>query len=717
MIQVLIRKGQALPVDVPAPVAAPGSLLVKTVRSCISAGTESAILAGSGRSLIRKALEQPAKVATVLRLARTEGIMRTVAEVRGALAMAEPVGYSLAGVVVATGPGVTGFSPGDRVAAAGQGIANHAEYVDVPVNLAVPLPRELGFDAAATVTLGAIAMQGVRRADVRLGEFVLVYGVGVLGQLAAQMLSAAGARVLAVDLDPARLELARELGAEAAFLPSEAPAAVRHLTGGHGADVTVFCAATADPRTLSQAFALTRKKGRLVMVGVYGRELDREDIYKKEIDFLVSCSYGPGRYDDVYEKRGLDYPYAYVRWTENRNMSEYLRLAAAGRLRLEPLIQAVFPVAEAEKAFAALTQPSPPLLVLLDYGETVPEGLPDLPPPSRRVEVRSCTRAGEGRIRVGLIGAGGFAVGYHLPNLAAMKDRFALRAVCNRTGSTARNVAERFGAAYATSDHREILADPEVDLVMICTRHRSHGSLVLESLEAGKHTFVEKPLCTRPEELAAIRAFYEGMAGKAAPVLMAGFNRRFSPYARRLKELVRERVNPLFLSYTMNVEYLPPDHWLQGEEGGGRIVGEACHALDMFSFLVDAPVRRVAGAGLAPPTGSVLASDNRAVVLEYEDGSMAALHYFSIGSPAMPKERLEVHFDEKTLVLHNFQRLEGFGLNIPVLESATPDKGLANELSALADCLGRKTTHWPIPLESLLETTEITLGLARGTAL
>lgn len=712
MIQVLLKKGRALPMDVPAPMAAPGSLLVKTVRSCISAGTESAMLVGSGRSLIRKALDQPAKVATVLRLARAEGIMRTVAEVRGALNLAQPVGYSLAGVVLAVGEGVTGFSPGDRVAVAGQGIANHAEYVDVPVNLAVPLPRGLDFDEAASVTLGAIAMQGVRRADVRLGEFALVYGVGVLGQLAAQMLTAAGARVLAVDLDPARLELARELGAEAAYLPAEAATALRHATGGHGADVTVFCAATADPTALSQAFALTRKKGRLVMVGVYGRELDREDIYKKEIDFLVSCSYGPGRYDEAYEKRGLDYPYAYVRWTENRNMAEYLRLAATGRVRLAPLLQAVYPVAEAEKAFAALTGPRAPLMVLLDYGETVPEGLADLPPPIRRVAVRPPGRAVEGRIRVGLIGAGGFAVGYHLPNLAAMKDRFALRAVCNRTGATARGVAERFGAAYATTDYKEILADPEVDLVMLCTRHHLHGRLVLESLRAGKSTFVEKPLCTRPEQLAAIRAFYEGEAGKAAPVLMTGFNRRFSRHARRLKELTTSRSNPLFLAYTMNVEYLPPDHWVHGEEGGGRIIGEACHALDMFSFLVDAPVRRVSGAGLVPPAGSVLGSDNRALVLEYEDGSLASLHYFSVGSAKMPKERLEVHFDEKTLVLHNFERLEGFGPGAPIQESAVPDKGLAEELSVLADCLSGKTTIWPIPLESMLETTEITLGVA-----
>lgn len=712
MIQALLKKGRVSPVDVPAPVAGPGCLLVKTVRSCISVGTESAMLAGSGRSLIRKALDQPAKVATVLRMARTEGIARTVAEVRGALDLAEPVGYSLSGVVVAAGAGVTDFAPGDRVAAAGQGVANHAEYVDVPVNLAVPVPDNLDFDAASTVTLGAIAMQGVRRAEVRLGEFAVVFGVGILGQLAAQMLAAGGARVLAVDIDPARLALARELGAEAGFSPDEAEGAVRHLTGGHGADVTVFCAATADPKALSRALSLTRKKGRLVMVGSYGREVDREDLYKKEIDFLISCSYGPGRYDEEYERRGLDYPYAYVRWTENRNMAEYLRLAATGRIRVAPLIQGVFPIAEVADAFASLSGPTPPLMTLLDYGETPPEGL--VPPP-RRVELPRPRRAATaGRIRVGLIGAGTFAVGYHLPNLTALGDRYALRAVCNRTGSTARNAAERFGAAYATTDHREVLADPEIDLVMICTRHSQHGGLVLESLAAGKHTFVEKPLCTRPEELAAIRDFYAARGRSEAPLLTVGFNRRFSPFAVAVEPLARARINPLFLRYSMNAGYLPPDHWFHGPQGGGRIVGEACHAVDFCSFLVGAPVRAWTFAGLRPNTRSVCASDNMTLLLEYEDGSLATIEYFAVGSRELAKEEIVIRYDEKTLVIDDFTSLAAYGAALAPRKTAKPEKGLIEELARLADCLADPETAWPIPLESMLETTAITLDAAAG---
>lgn len=714
MIQALIKKGRVFPADVPAPAASPGGLLVKTVRSCISIGTEAATVAGSGRSLIRKALAQPAKVAEVLRMARQEGIARTVAMVNGELNMAEPTGYSLSGIVVGVGLGVTDFQPGDRVAAAGQGIANHAEYVDVPVNLAVPMPEGLDFDAAATVTLGAIAMQGVRRAEPQLGEVAVVYGVGALGQLAAQMLTASGARVLAVDLDRARRDIAVAMGAEAAISPTEGDAVgeVLRRTGGHGADVVVFCAATANPAVLTQAFAMTRKKGRVVMVGTYGRELSREAIYKKEIDFRISCSYGPGRYDEAYERRGLDYPYAYVRWTENRNMAEYLRLAARGRIRVEPLIQAVHPIASVTQAFETLRGPQAPLLALLDYGEPLPEALAALAAPPRRIDLplaRCASR--QGRVRLGLIGAGSFAVGYHLPNIQSLDGFFSLRAVCNRTGSRASNVAARFGAAYAATDHREILADPDIDAVMICTRHDRHGPLVLESLAAGKHVFVEKPLCTRPEELAAIRRFYADrrQAGDA-PLLMVGFNRRFSKYALEIKRHVAQRSGPLWLHYVMHAGHLPPDHWTHGEEGGGRIVGEACHALDMLSFLVDAPVARYAAAGVRPPHDSdILASDNRTILLEYADGSLGILEYRSLGAPGLPKERLEVHFDGKTVILDNYTRLEGHGLDLASVASPTPDKGLREELEAMAACLvaGRP---WPISLDSMLETTAVTLG-------
>ena len=708
MRQAFVRKGGVFPSEVPAPVVSDGSVLIRVVSSCISAGTELSGVRESGKSLIRRAMEQPEKVAKVLNMVRTQGVARTYAKVKGLLDDGHPTGYSLAGVVVGVGRGVADLKVGDRVAAAGAGIANHAEYVDVPRNLVMRVPDGLALDKASTVTLGGIAMQGVRRAAPSLGEFAVVFGTGILGLFSVQMLALSGARVIAVDLDDARLELAVKFGAELAINPArdDAQARVKHLTGGHGADVVLFCAATGDSRALSDAFAMTRKKGRLVMVGVWGDKFNRDDVYAKEIDFLISTSYGPGRYDETYEQGGLDYPYAYVRWTENRNMEEYLRLLAEGRIDLDPMINAVFPFERVNEAFAALTSGDRPLIVLLDYGP-MPEGLKGLAGAKTRVDmIRTAGAQGAGPVRVAVVGAGGFAQGAHLPNLRHLGEFFTLSAICNRTGSSARNVAKRFGAGYATTDYAQVLSDPDIDLVMICTRHDLHGAQVLRALEAGKHVFVEKPLCLTVEELSAIREFYAGEGDK--PLLTVGFNRRFSKYAEEVRRHVGQRINPLFLHYRMNAGYLPPDHWVHTGEGGGRIVGEACHIVDLFSSLTGSPVTTCGAVSMAPSTGSVLGAENKAIVLEYEDGSCGVIEYFSVGSSELPKELLEVHFDEKTLVMDNYTSIKGHGVAVKPLTSSAPDKGLVEELAALGRCL-TQGGPWPIPLESLLETTAITL--------
>ena len=512
MIQALIKKGRVLPVEVPAPVVSPGSVLIKVVNSCISAGTEISGVSDSGKSLIRRALEQPENVKKVLGMIRSEGIARTYTKVMGDLQSGSPTGYSLSGIVLSVGEGLTDFKPGDRVAAAGAGIANHAEYVDVPRNLVMRIPDGLDFESASTVTLGGIAMQGVRRAQAALGEFVVVFGTGILGQIVLQMLAASGSRVLAVDLDEKRLALARKMGAEALFNPSKCDVikTVNHYTGGRGADIVLFCAATNNSQALSDAFAMCRKKGRMVMVGVWGTELKREDMYKKELDFLISTSYGPGRYDANYEERGLDYPYSYIRWTENRNMEEYLRLLAKKKINVAPLIEAAYPIMEVEKAFSFLQKPERPLMVILDYGNDLPDRFEALASQPRKIVTpnRVNKKPGSQRIRVGLIGAGGFAMGMHLPNLQKLSGKYEIRAICSRTGANATAAVQQFGAEYSTTDYHEILADPKIDLVMICTRHNLHGRIVLESLKAGKHTFVEKPLCTTKEELEAIKDFF-----------------------------------------------------------------------------------------------------------------------------------------------------------------------------------------------------------------
>ncbi|OPX91749.1 MAG: D-arabitol-phosphate dehydrogenase [Pelotomaculum sp. PtaB.Bin104] len=709
MLQAIIKKGKIYPEEVPVPQVQEDSVLVKAVYSCISAGTEISSLQEGGRSLVKKALEKPDKVKQVLEMARREGVVQTMARVKGKLDTGSPTGYSVAGVVVASGRRINDLKTGDRVACAGAGIANHAEYVSVPRNLAVKIPPGVEYSQAATVALGSIAMHGVRRTQVQLGEFVVIFGLGILGQLALQMVRAAGARCIGVDIDQRRLALAGRFGAELMLNPEEDDIIkqVLHLTGGHGADAVIFTAAATDPAVLSQAFTLTRRKGRLVMVGVYGKELNRDDIYKKEIDFLISTSYGPGRYDEQYELKGLDYPYAYVRWTEGRNMEEYLRLLDAGIVDVKPIIEAVYPIAEVQKAYESLNSPQRPLIVLLEYGQPS-DSLADEAGRFRKTAApRVRTSQREGEIRVGLIGAGSFATGMHLPNMQKLKGKYRLQAVCSRTGYTAKAVAGRFQAGYSTTDPADIFSDQDIDLVIICTRHNNHTDLVMQTLQAGKHVFVEKPLALNQAELNRIKEFYAGGAdGK--PLLAVGFNRRFSKYAREAKKHTDRRINPLFMHYRMNAGYIPLDHWVHTEEGGGRIIGEACHIIDLFTFFTGCAVRSVAVSSLSPNTDSLSSSDNKVITLEYVDGSVATLEYFAVGSKQLPKETMEIHFDEKSIIIDDYKGIKGYGLKVHDLKSSVSEKGQLEELEALYECLASGGGRWPIELWDLVQTTEIT---------
>jgi predicted dehydrogenase/threonine dehydrogenase-like Zn-dependent dehydrogenase len=712
--QVIIKKGRVFPMEVPAPKVSPGSVLVKVVNSCISAGTELSRLQSSSRNIMQRALDQPEKVRLGLHMAREKGVMAALDKVMGRGEIGIPTGYSAAGIALAVGEGVRDIQATDRVAVAGEAIASHAEYLDVPRNLVMRIPGNLDFRSASTVALGGIALQGLRRASVQIGEFAVVFGTGIIGQLALQMLVGSGIRVIAVDLDRRRLDLAQKMGAELCLnaQDDDLEKAVLHYTNGHGADVIVFCAATNDSVALSTAFKMARKKGKLVMVGSWGRELKREDLYAKELDFLISTSYGPGRYDANYELKGVDYPYAYVRWTENRNMEEYLRLLAAGKVRVEPLINGIYPLEQVEEAFNFLRSDIHPLVVLLDYGD-IPKELSHLNLQPRRIENRGSFQKKIGKhIRVGIIGAGGFAKSVHLPNMRKLRDHYEIRSICNRTGVKAQGLTQQFGAQYATTDYKEVLSDPDVDLVMICTRHNLHGQMALESIEAGKNTFVEKPLCTTEEELEKFRAFYSKAFGdQGPPLLMVGFNRRFSRYAREVKRLVSGRANPLFMHYRMNGGYIPLDHWVHSEEGGGRIIGEACHIIDLFSFLTESRIRSFGAASLRPSTGSLNSSDNKSIFLEYEDGSLATLEYFSVGSKQLSKEFLEVHFDEKSIIVDDYKYIRGYGLKVADIRAREPDKGQLDELKILARYLSGGGDQWPISWESMLETTKITFQL------
>jgi predicted dehydrogenase/threonine dehydrogenase-like Zn-dependent dehydrogenase len=618
-------------------------------------------------------------------------------------------GYSVAGVVVAVGSDVDGVQVGDAVAAAGAGYAHHAEYVDVPANLVMPMPAGLGFREASTVTLGGIALHAVRRADFRLGELAVVFGGGILGLLAVQLLRCGGVRVAVVDLDDGRLKLATALGAERVInaRATDPVEEVKNWSGGKGADGVLFSASTSSSEPLSQAFKMCRKKGRVILVGVCGMQINRDDMYVNEVDLKISTSYGPGRYDKNYEEKGHDYPYAYVRWTEKRNMTEYLRLLCSGDIQLEEMINATYAIADAEQAFLAIQESDArPLMVLLDYGEPLVDE--DRRPAKTCIELpgkRVCQRK---QINVALVGAGNFARNMHLPILLKLKDKFCLRTVMNRTGTTAKDVATQFGAERVVTAYHEVLDDPDVDLVLICTRHDSHADLVLQALQSGKHVFVEKPLAVTHEQLQRVEDFYQAQTGNC-PLLFVGFNRRFSPFLQEVQKVVARRVSPMSLHYRFNAGFFPAEHWVHDD--GGRIVGEACHAIDVCSFLVGCRIASIGVEGIHPVQGQYSRRDNKCMVLAYEDGSMAIVEYLSLGHPALGKERIELHYDGKSVCIDDFKQMKGYG--VPLTRQLTNiDKGHYQEWLHLHQSISSDTPEWPITLDCLLETTSVAIAAA-----
>ncbi len=707
MIQAIIKKGQVIGEEVSAPMVSDGSLLIKVVNSCISAGTEISGVASSGKSLIRRALEQPQNIKKVIDMARSDGIASVYSKVKGVLDSGSPTGYSISGVVLAVGKDVNGFKVGDKVAAAGAGLANHAEYVDVPQNLVMKMPKEMDFKKASTVTLGGIAMQGVRRTDLRLGEMCVVVGAGILGLLAVQMLRLSGIRVAVSDFDDRRLDIAKEYGAELIINPSRDNAVdmILNWSGGYGADAVLFTAATNSSEALSQCFQMCKKKGRVVLVGVAGMNIKREDMYAKELDFLISTSYGPGRYDKNYEEKGLDYPYSYVRWTENRNMTEYLRLTHAGAIKLDKLIDAKYDISHVAQAFESLqTSGVKPLMVLLDYGEADLDKLNIYLEQDRKV-VLNTNPSKKDIINIALIGAGGFATSMHLPNIAKLKDKYKLHAVMNRTGHKAKVVAERYKANYATTNYEDILNDENVDLVLIATRHDSHASLVLQALKARKHVFVEKPLAVSQEELDQIKAFYESDT-QNKPLLFTGFNRRFSKYAQEIKKHTDKRINPMLIRYRMNAGYIPLDHWVH--ESGGRMVGEVCHIVDLVSYFTDDKIKSICVQSLSPKTEKYSKSDNKSITLKYTDGSVASIEYFANGNKELSKEFMEIHFDGKSIILDDYKSLKAYGLKINEIQDETSQKGQYEELEVLCDSIKGIKKEWPIAFWDMIQTTEVT---------
>jgi predicted dehydrogenase/threonine dehydrogenase-like Zn-dependent dehydrogenase len=582
--------------------------------------------------------------------------------------------------------------PGQDVACAGAGYAHHAEVVAVPRNLVAPLPAGVELEQAAFATLGAIAMQGLRRAEVQFGETVVVLGLGLLGLLAVQIARAAGYGVIGLDIDERRVALARELGADEAFDSSleDMPAHVLALTNGMGADAVVIFAATSSSDPVNLAFDLCRQRGRVVAVGAFGMELDRERMYRKELDFVMSTSYGPGRYDPLYEVEGVDYPVGQVRWTENRNMQAFLRLLAAGQVDVGPLISARYPIERAIEAYAMLESDARPLALLLEYPPVVESLFTSRSPPAQGSASWQPLPADQ-RIGVAVIGAGSFARGAHLPALRAQSDDYHIAAVVTAHGDTAAAAAQQYGHPIITTDHREVLGLPGVHLALIGTRHHLHAPMVLDALAAGLPVFCEKPLCLTWEELEEISA---AVAASCLPVWV-GFNRRYSPLAAKLKRTLDGLPRPALITYHVNAGPLAADHWLRDAAiGGGRPVGEGCHFLDFFHYLLDrpgAPATPVRISAQTMPAGEgSMAGDNWMAAVRFDDGSLATLIYSALGHADVPKERVEVHAAGASLVLDDFCSLVGHGVTVVdggrgnKVRLSRQDKGLSGQWKEIA---------------------------------
>ncbi len=699
MKQVLqnLKDGSTEVADVPCPRAGRGQLLIRSARTLVSAGTERMLVDFGKAGLIDKARQQPDKVRMVLDKVRTDGLLPTIEAVRNKLDQPLPMGYCNVGEVLEVGAGVTGFAVGDRVASNGK----HAEVVSVPVNLCAKVPAGVSDEEAAFTVLGAIALQGIRLVQPTLGEAVVVTGLGLIGLLTVQLLRAQGCRVLGLDFDAAKLDLARQFGAEVVELDSGADpvAAAQAFSRGRGVDAVIITASTRSSEPVHQAALMCRKRGRIVLVGVTGLELSRADFFEKELSFQVSCSYGPGRYDPQYEDKGNDYPVGYVRWTEQRNFEAVLDMLAERRLDVAALVSHRFAIAQAQEAYAVVAGGAASLGIVLGYDNPA---APELAARRARVVALPPSRA-PGRAdapRVSVIGAGNYAGAVLIPAFKATGARLAQ--IASAGGASSVHLGRKFGFGHATTDTDALLADSEVDIVVISTRHDTHADYVLRALGAGKHVFVEKPLALTVDELARIEAAANRLPRQ---LLMVGFNRRHAPQVQRMAALLRGAPGPKSFVMTVNAGAIPAAHWSQDRAvGGGRLLGEGCHFIDLLRFLAGAAIESHQVAAMAGPT-----RDSASLTLRFVDGSIGAIHYLANGSKAFPKERLEVFAAGRVLQLDNFRRLTGYGWpGFSRMNLWRQDKGQAACARAFVAAV-REGGASPIPLAELLEVGRVSI--------
>lgn len=698
-----LDSGATVVVEAPSPGVARGALLIKTTRSLISAGTERMLVGFGKASLIAKARQQPERVKDVLGKVRTDGLMATIDAVRSKLQQPLPLGYCNVGEVIEVGEGVTAFKPGDRVVSNGP----HADIVRVPENLCAKIPDGIEDEAAAFTVVASIGLQGIRLAEPTLGESFVVIGAGLIGLLTVQLLRAQGCRVLAIDFDESKLNIARRFGADTCNpAAGEDPvAAGMSFSRGRGTDGVIITASTKSNDPVTQAAHMCRKRGRIILVGVTGLELNRADFYEKELLFQVSCSYGPGRYDPAYEEGGADYPFAFVRWTEQRNFEAILDLLKSGDLTTDALVTRRFAFEDAETAYAELTSDKSGLGFILEYSTPVED---------RRVtttRLNPTTTFSTTRPTVAVIGAGNYASRVLIPALKAAGAQ--LHTIVTSGGLSGALTGRRDGFAVASTDASSVLADPAVDTVVIATRHDSHADLTVKALSHGKHVFVEKPLALDMAEAAAVQAVYSDAHQEGAgPQLMVGFNRRFAPQIVKMKQLLEQVVEPKSFLMVMNAGKIPASHWTQDETiGGGRIVGEACHFVDLMRFLAGSPITDVAARRMGDTPSIEITEDKASITLSFEDGSFGTIMYLANGSSAFPKERIEVFTAGRILQIDNFRRMTGYGWpGFRKFNLLRQNKGQAE--CAAAFLQGVRTGQQVIPAEQIFEVTRATIEAA-----
>jgi predicted dehydrogenase/threonine dehydrogenase-like Zn-dependent dehydrogenase len=699
-----LKTGSTEVAEIPCPRANSGQLLIRTTHSLISAGTERMLVDFGKANPIEKARQQPDKVRMVVDKIKTDGLMPTLDAVRNKLEQPLPLGYCNVGTVLEAGKGVEGFTVGERIASNGK----HAEVVSVPVNLCARIPDSVSDETAAFTVIGAIALQGIRLVQPTLGEAVVVTGLGLIGQIAVQLLRAHGCRVLGIDFDPAKLAMAKSFGAEVVNLSTgEDPVqAAERFSRGRGVDAVLVTAATKSSEPMHQAALMCRKRGRIVLVGVTGLELSRDDFFKKELTFQVSASYGPGRYDPNYEEKGQDYPVGFVRWTEQRNFEAVLDMLADGRLNVEPLISHHFAINEAEKAYELIAGAAPSMGILLQYPTVEEKPEAELRRQTVALSSQRQLLSQQTKASIAFIGSGNYSTAVLIP---AFKEAGArMKVVASSGGVSGVHAGRKYGFEETTTATDDVFTDPEINTVVITTRHDSHANLVCKALLAGKHVFVEKPLCLTLEELDEIEATHARLEEQGkAPSVMVGFNRRFSPHVQKIKSLLTSVSGPKSFVMTVNAGAIPGDHWTQDKEiGGGRIIGEGCHFIDLLRYLAGTPI--VAHTRMTMDSAN---SDTVSLQLGFADGSIGTVHYFANGCKAFPKERLEVFAAGRVLQLDNFRKLTGYAWpGFKNMNLWSQDKGQKACASAFVNAISNGGTS-PIPFSEIVEVSRVSILL------